>query len=747
MKKHISLHRSGVALMMAMLFVALIGTLAVSVASVTMVKTRIAQNQDSAERARANAESGLRWVAWQFKTVQMPQSTIGYIDSDQAVKLWSGTPGNGQKNIVTTIKDSAALMNSAIVAKNEILNGNELHIGPITTADGVSFEIWAKPSPDAKYAGKKQVIQVKSVGTYGTGERRATRTMAMDFLVQKTMRYGVLSKIPIQLGKNTLIEGDVYMAAPPKDNAPPLLSISDFRYTSGTTSDALTTKVQSFQKFLKEKYSGNNNRISTKDTALVSQLSSYVSVSDASGDGYIDEYDLFLQHFGTNGAVSDTAFGSGAPNDPNLFAVIDRGIGKPVNSGDYVRPGYADESCNSQDPYAKVRGTIKVWEDKATLAARVNIAEAMQGAFISADGYSAPVLFGSNASDPSTQISPDDFNMAAFLDLSGASAGTASRPTQVPTPDTSALYANTTIKKADANFTANKALIAKLVAGGTNPVYETKNGVQVLKAITEPVPYGSSDPRSYITRQVFSGVNFKNAIVDRGTNALFVNCTFDGVTFVDGATNMSKSDDKATSLDIVKNATYYANGNNLRFEGSTFTGPIVQGDALATGNRRGDGPADYTDYTNSWEFTGATTFDLDRASLDGSTDSVALAKIKEQATIMAPQTNIEMGSFTAPGAATCSFKGVVVAGCFDVRGTADIDGTIIVPATGAGNVTLGYFGANDNVTNQGQPDPNMVHGSYGRVHIRFNPFRTLPNGINLPVSVLPDPSTWRELIQ
>ena len=721
--------------MMAMLFVALIGTLAVSVASVTMVKTRIAQNQDSAERARANAESGLRWVAWQFKTVQMPQSTIGYIDSDQALKLWSGTPGNGQKNIVTTIKDSAALMNSAIVTKNEILGGNELHIGPITTADGVSFEIWAKPSPDAKYAGKKQVIQVKSVGTYGTGERRATRTMAMDFLVQKTMRYGVLSKIPIQLGKNTLIEGDVYMAAPPKAGVPPLLSVSDFRYTSGTTSDALTTKVQSFQTFLKEKYSGNNNRISMKDTALVSQLSSYVAVSDASGDGYIDEYDLFLQHFGTNGAVSDTAFGSSAPNDPNLFAVIDRGIGKPVNSGDYVRPGYADKSCNSQDPYAKVRGTIKVWEDKATLAARVNIAEAMQGAFISADGYSAPVLFGSNASDPSTQISPDDFNMAAFLDLSGTNAGTANRPTQVPTPDASALYANTKITKADANFTSNQALITKLNAGGTNPVYETRNGVQVLKAITENVPYGSLKPRSTIERKVFSGVNFKNAIVDRGTNALFVNCTFDGVTFVDGAYDMAQS------------TAAYANGNNLRFEGCTFTGPVVQGDALATGNRRGDGPNAYTDYTNSWEFTGATTFDLDRASLDGSTDSAELAKIKEQATIMAPQTNIEMGSFTAPGAATCSFKGVVVAGCFDVRGTADIDGTIIVPATGAGNVTLGYFGANDNATNQGQPDPNMVHGSYGRVHIRFNPFRTLPNGINLCVSVLPDPSTWRELIQ
>ena len=61
----------------------------------------------------------------------------------------------------------------------------------------------------------------------------------------------------------------------------------------------------------------------------------------------------------------------------------------------------------------------------------------------------------------------------------------------------------------------------------------------------------------------------------------------------------------------------------------------------------------------------------------------------QTATIVAPQTNIEMGSFTDPAKAPSTLIGVVVAGNIDIRGTSVVDGSIIVTGDGAGNTTLG----------------------------------------------------------
>lgn len=738
-RNHRTRPRHGVAAVFAILFVALISCLAVAMAAMTTTNANIAHNQDNVVRARANAESGLRWMGWKFQTVTLPTTTQGIVDNTTAKTLWPLI----MANIVTSLAD----VNSSVLTTKQV-SGTTLHIGPVTTAEQTTFELWAYPSP--LYPTYAQIIEVKSLGTSGS----AKRAMTMQFLIQKSMRYGVLTKIPIQLGKNTVVEGDVYMAAPPKSGQAPVLSISDFRYTSATLSDALTSKIQAFQNFLKgssggqPNYTGADNRLDASDTALINRLRSSNSflagITDCNQDGFIDEYDIFLQHFDTSGdgRVSSSEYNSAAPKDPNLFLNIDKGIGKPVNSMDAIRPGYSDGYADSLDPYAKVRGTVKIWESRADLEARMGqpATDFLQGPIISRDGFATPVVFGAqDANDPATQITPGSFNMAAFLALAGSSGGTPARPSQLPNPDASALYANTNVSSTDANGTTSSSLASTLTANGDkNLTYTAKtiNGqaVQVLTSVTENVPYGSSSPRSTVTRKVFSGVNFKNVVINRGTNALFVNCTFDGVTFVDGAYTMAQS------------TSDYSKGNNLRFESCTFTGPIAQGDTQATGNNRAAAPTNYTDYTNSWEFTGATVFDLARPSKDGSADSAALSQIKEQATIMAPQTNIEMGSFTAPGQATCSFQGIVVAGCFDCRGTADIDGTIIVPSTGAGNATLGYFGPNDNATSQGEPDPSMVSGSYGRVHVRFNPYRTLPDGISLPISVLPDISSWHEVI-
>src|SRR6202042_1676543 len=151
-----------------------------------------------------------------------------------------------------------------------------------------------------------------------------------------------------------------------------------------------------------------------------------------------------------------------------------------------------------------------------------------------------------------------------------------------------------------------------------------------------------------------------------------------------------------------------------------FDGPIA-----------GNYATDYTHFSNSWEFTGATTF---------SNQWVDPSSGQTTATIVSPQGNIEMGSFTNPGSAISTLLGVVVAGNIDIRGTSSVDGSIIVTGNGAGNTTLGYFGPDDGSSNPGA----LPTGGYGQLDIRYNPYRALPDGINIAIDVSPVSGSYSE---
>jgi hypothetical protein len=69
-----------------------------------------------------------------------------------------------------------------------------------------------------------------------------------------------------------------------------------------------------------------------------------------------------------------------------------------------------------------------------------------------------------------------------------------------------------------------------------------------------------------------------------------------------------------------------------------------------------------------------------------------------------------------------------------------VDGSIIVTGDGAGNTTLGYFGPNDGDTD---PDAGGALG-VGRLNLRYNPNRVLPDGINIAVEMVPQLKTYRE---
>ena len=108
--------------------------------------------------------------------------------------------------------------------------------------------------------------------------------------------------------------------------------------------------------------------------------------------------------------------------------------------------------------------------------------------------------------------------------------------------------------------------------------------------------------------------------------------------------------------------------------------------ATSRARSRGNYATAYTHFTNSWEFTGATQF-----------DNVA----DQTATIVAPQTNIEMGSFTDPTRRPARWSASSWRATSTSAARSTVDGSIIVTGDGAGNTTLGYFGASDGDTDAG----------------------------------------------
>ena len=67
----------------------------------------------------------------------------------------------------------------------------------------------------------------------------------MDFKIDKKIKFAVVGKVPIQVGRDTIIEGNVAMATANK--YPPIQMLSDFQHFD----TALATKIENFETFLK----------------------------------------------------------------------------------------------------------------------------------------------------------------------------------------------------------------------------------------------------------------------------------------------------------------------------------------------------------------------------------------------------------------------------------------------------------------------------------------------------------------
>jgi hypothetical protein len=193
---------------------------------------------------------------------------------------------------------------------------------------------------------------------------------------------------------------------------------------------------------------------------------------------------------------------------------------------------------------------------------------------------------------------------------------------------------------------------------------------------------------------VYENRTFSNVRVPQGRHALFINCTFENVLFIETRTNYNNS------------ASYT---NNIRFEDCTFNGVIVT-----------DVPNSTNHYSwwmrNALTFTGQSTFE--------NTSSI------QEATVLAPNFNINIGSIAQVGDTSNNIiKGAIVGGIVDVYGAATIPGTIIsmydTSAHSSGYIT--------NIGDREDGGSESFGNIQGQITIIPDPDQMLPSGIKSPV--------------
>ncbi len=214
----------------------------------------------------------------------------------------------------------------------------------------------------------------------------------------------------------------------------------------------------------------------------------------------------------------------------------------------------------------------------------------------------------------------------------------------------------------------------------------------------------SSQPASSssrgVTRHVYENMTFTNNRLPDNRNALFKNCTFEEVLYVDCY--------KSTS-------SYY---NNVRFEDCTFNGVIVT-----------DTPSTVKWQYNALYFTGTATFN--------NTSSI------QEATILAPHFNVDLGNTNPEQSDNNIIKGAIVGGIVDVRGNAQINGTII-SMFDTTNYSSGFV-TNIGATLDDGGSETTELGDIGTIEITPDEDQMLPSGINSPIVLKQLNNTYQEI--
>ena len=264
-----------------------------------------------------------------------------------------------------------------------------------------------------------------------------------------------------------------------------------------------------------------------------------------------------------------------------------------------------------------------------------------------------------------------------------------------------------------------------------------KEGLTNINDITPPDYWANNDPfpapdniRRRIDRPVYENRTFDNVYIPVGHNPKFINCTFNRIIYID--TDEAKTLDEWSHYYYSEHAIpgyeyksadqYNDHSNNVVFESCKFNGPVIT--AV---------PRDYWWSKNALTFEGETTF----------TNSYM-----PESTTLAPNFGVDIGGrgYDSESNPESKLTGIIVGGIVDIRGTANIEGTILsmyYPDTDRGSAAR-YYGTNIGFYDDGGETAGAT-GFPGDIRIVPQPDNELPFGIRKKYTIKPTQGTYVEL--
>ena len=602
-----------------MMFLILFGSLAVAMAIASQGNMRTANTHLHVLRAMGAAETGLA-VAEARLAHGVSRFVVdrGTIDANFGASLWVGSLGSLGTVSVLPLEDGTFpsgvadamiqlhSMDSNIITVNGVSQPT-LGLAPTGLPPGVyrdgnwvmtpavavdeqlgRVNALGEPVPNGAafqitYAPLANGVDVRVIVTgYDFDDTRQgvplSRTIMQDFRIVKRVSHAIMSPSRIMIGKNVTVKGSLGAAytSVQYDNGHPVVLRSDFRGID----QELEQKLDWFAQALADFDVDGDNRLRVAHPVESQGLAIDTDgdlvpdyfFQDRTGDGYVDDFDLFIRRFDTNNdgrvALSD-ALRAGTPNEALTAEFVDAN-GDPIDDDlaymiDSMHPdrngngiygfvdangngrwdpgnenlldidprtgafrdhvlGYRDGVIDRRDQYAKVNGSLIFRVSEANWSAQQgDIRPHLQGPIKPASGRD-PVTFQASAEE---------------LPVITAASFTTSQTALKTAAQNGAAFAAQVAQQ----LGVSESQLATYVEPGTNPAAPQyyrldpdANGDGLpdnhASAHYERMPFNSPTFTDWYYRPVYKNMNFKDVEIPLGVNALFVNCTFVGVTYV-----------------------------------------------------------------------------------------------------------------------------------------------------------------------------------------------------------------------
>ncbi len=360
--------RRGVVSVVSMMFLILFGSLAAAMAIMSKGNIITAATHQHVVRALGAAETGLG-IAQQRLAEAAARFVVnkGNVDATFGQKLWSGpfTASDGTVLAPVTYAGAAGSVSTLSEALMEIhdrdantvvVNNIQAHQSQFNSQTGTVYTPAVALNTDADTAFQVEYSllpdgnQIRAAVTgydfdYTTRGQPITRRIVQDFTIIKRVNAAILSPSKVMIGKNVMVEGDLgaTFTGTSSQYGDPLVIKSDFWGLEPGLDAELTKLFNALATYDQNK----DNRLRVGHPVEGPGIPNYSNLgypgnaADVTGDGYVDEFDVFIMYYDHNhdgkvvlssaltagtpaaGLTPEFVKSGGAPVDDDLALLID----------------------------------------------------------------------------------------------------------------------------------------------------------------------------------------------------------------------------------------------------------------------------------------------------------------------------------------------------------------------------------------------------------------------------------------